>query len=312
MEQSRKREVTIYRTPPFRLLPEGVHDEVKKGIGSSWDRDTQTVKMGITDEESLYLLPPIIGTSSTSVDWEEKKKRFFADLTIDVPSEGVTLNITTKKRKVNINGVMKDVDYPDVPLHYIKWKQALVSKKVAHNRQEAKGTKSFYIDDKEAVKMREIEQRKSIDKIERAYLDLVEINDDNQYVHAKEIRFIILSKGRNPRVMDDDDKIMFLNNLKEEAIRFIKEESMNYIQTPFWKIVKDPDLVRRAMVMQLLSDGYIQKQGDYFVDADNPELILGKDLDSAVAFMKDDSNTQHIVKYKNLLKQIDEAQKVTV
>jgi hypothetical protein len=208
---------------------------------------------------------------------------------------------------------MKEVDYPDVPLHYIKWKQAEVSYKVAKNREEGRGgTKSFFIDDKDAVKAKAIEQRKSIDQIDRAYLDLTEIDDNNRYKNSSSIRYIILSKGKNPRVMDDDDKIQFLNGLKEEAVKFITEENFKHTQTPFWQIVKDPDLKRRAMIMQLLSDGYIQKQGDYFVDADNPELIIGKDLDSAVGFLKDDANSTHIVKYKNILKQIDEAQKVTV
>lgn len=300
MNSASKRVIVIRQTPPFRLLPKGIANEVIKTIGSKWKKGTRGRLKGITPEEELYLLPSIIQVPPNSEHWVKAVDDFFINLAIHVdPEDGIELNVTTRKQNVTVQGEEREVDFPEIPLDYIMWKQALADKSVANRVEQLnEGTFSFYIEDKAESELREARMLKDKNRIEKAYLDLVEIGDNGEFVKAKTMRHVLFVFGINPQEFNTADQVSAMLNKYKEAAQKELQEGIPYSQTQFIQIISDPHLAMKAFINALIAKGFLNKEGNHIVDSDNYELVLGNSLEQAALWMKNPVNSAKFATYK--------------
>ncbi len=305
MKQSKKM-VTIRWASVNHLLPSSMSNEITKTIGSKRARNGHDVLMGLTREERLILLPSVIGVDPTSQHWEKGVKTFFADLAIHVDHTGKELDITTYPERKQLNGKYIDIDMPENIMDYIMYKQCLVDKSVASSFEESKdGTFKYYIENKEQARQKEKQDFKFKQKIEQEFIRLTQIDDNNNYPNAREIKFVALVMGRNINFYDMDELVLQVEELKTRSIQQLKT-GISFEDTDFIKIVKDPNLKDKAFILTLVDKSIVAKEGDYYVDADKRELVLGQSLEEAVSFIRNDINSQTVLSYKEKLKTLKE------
>ena len=116
----------------------------------------------------------------------------------------------------------------------------------------------------------------------------------------KEINSILRLYNVNPEALTTDEKIMKLRDYKELSISSV-QEGVNLVETPFYERATDDLLVDKAFVQTLVSKGAIVMQGTHFVDASDNNLIIGKNLKDAALFMRDQNNSEHIVRYQRIV-----------
>ena len=283
------RQVQIKPKIPSTTIPKELHPEVRVRIGSKWKEGTRSPLMGLSPLERKFFLPEIIGIAPESNDWNDRVKKYYANLTVVLPPEGIKLNLSTGD----------DGSYA-VPEDYVVFKQMLADKTVANSPEEMNQTHSACIVDPERAKMLRMSLNNSIDELDRLYLKLLAKDDDKNYKKLKEINSILRLYNVNPEALTVDEKIMKLRGYKELSISSV-QEGVNLVETPFYERATDDLLVDKAFVQTLVSKGAIVMQGTHFVDASDNNLIIGKNLKDAALFMRDQNNSEHIVRYRRIV-----------
>lgn len=297
-----ERIVNIKKGKPFRLIPEGVHHEITSVIGSKFSRGTRSILRGLNEYEEKILLPRLLGITPSDPQWYDKVEMFYRNLEIRVPHEGVKLNITTKKRTVLYEGEERQFDYPEVPTDYIKWKQCLCDSSVADTEEEmASGMFKYYIVDEQAVTIKQNKERKEVNLIVKLYGELVDTNEKGEYINLDKMRYLMYMIGYNPAAMDGDGMSAKLDEIKESSIDQIRTVNVSHRETKLYELVNDKLLKPKAKISRLLTLGVLTRSGSYIVDSNNPEKVLGKTLEEAVNFMKDDNNSQIVAMYQHEL-----------
>lgn len=303
MQSNTEKIVVIRVASPSRILPDDVQLDTTNTIGSKFDKTKSGVPlMGLNEKERIAILPSLINVSPSDVNWNKAVNNFYYNLSIKPdPIEGLKLNISTSKRTVNIAGKDEVVDYPESPRDYVMYRQCLVDNSVARNFKEAKeGTFSFYIDDEQAEKQREIDLAKNVQKLESKFLELCKLNENDEYVNVKEIKLVARLLGRNPAAHTVDELVSYIKDSKNSSIRELNDGS-SLSETEFITIVNDPKLKLKSVILSLVEYGFVIKQGEYYIDAKERSIVLGQGLDNAVRFLEDQNNSDTILRYKHEL-----------
>ena len=104
--------VYLLRRENTTNLPDDVYVDAKRRIGSVFD-STGSLLTGLSLDEQKRILPSVIGMSPTDMGWANKVRKFYAELTIEVPQNGVELNIT-----------LDEDGNPVAPMEYVKFRFA--------------------------------------------------------------------------------------------------------------------------------------------------------------------------------------------
>lgn len=299
-----KKEICIKMSEPAKRIPKELHSGIAKSIGSSWKSGTTTLLKGISDLEVEYLLPNIIGVKPQSTQWEDAVEKWFANLNIKVdPITGTTLNVATSEKIVNVRDEKMTVQYPVNVVDYIKYKYCLAHKNVGNDKDIARGQKkTFYIEDKNIVREELASIREICDKIDREYLKLTEKDSEKKFIKVKSIDAIIRSFGENPLIMSDFDKIEKIESYKDNDKRQVNQDKSDQ-NVKFLTLVKDPDLEYKGFILACLTNNILTQRGEYIVDSDKNDIILGTSIDAAVQWLKDGANSSNSIHYKSLLQQ---------
>jgi hypothetical protein len=296
----KRRIIKVYATEPFRLIPKEIHDEVTVTIGSKLSSDTKNVLMGLTEEEREIFLPPLTNVNPTSVNWEQSVNNFFAELYISIPRTGLELNVSTYKKEVNYRGTTKEIDYPYAVEDYIKWKQLLVDKTVAKNKSKlSEGVYIAYLIDEEEEKALKAKVRKNKDYITQSYLDLVKLSPEGKYVNEEKIKYVMFVLQYNPLAYDTDQMIEKIEIQKDLSIKEL-EDGIPLESTKLISILKDEKLKEKAFVFALLNCNAITRSGEYFVDANDAAIVLGRSIEEAINYISNGINNGIVAKWKHL------------
>ena len=257
--------VFIYRRPNTTNLPDDVYVEAKRRIGSVYTKGGDILK-GLTIAEQKRWLPEVLGIAPTDAGWSKAARTFFANLTIDVPAEGVTLNISTDEEGNPIN-----------VMDYIKFRFASEHPHVSTDERSSKGR--YFISDpqkEEAAAVSETRLRKD------AYKQLILLSDDE----AKAIQ-VLKAYGINT------------GGLTAAQIELELEDLLEENPNEFVRVCTDKNLETVSFIWDCIEHGVLRKSGNTFLFGDE---VLGDDMEQAVRFLGSKKNSSMLLDIKAKLK----------
>jgi len=257
--------VFIYRRPNTTNLPDDVYAEAKRRIGSVFLKGGDILK-GLTIAEQKRWLPEILGIAPTEAGWNKTVNNFYANLTVDVPPSGVTLNIATDEEGNPIN-----------VMDYVKFKFVAAHPHVSDNENGTAGR--YFISDpqkEEAAAVSETRLGKD------AYKQPILLSDDTD-------RSILVLKAAGTRTQ----------GLSEQQIELELEDMLEENPAEFIRICTDKNLESVALIWDCVEAGVLRKAGNTFLFGDE---ALGGDLEETVRFLNMKKNSAMLLDIKAKLK----------
>lgn len=266
-----KREVRIMRVEPTNShLPTGILDEASVKLSSIYKN--RAPLSGLTHEEEREYLPSVIGFSPQHNEFEKEVRTFWQELTLDVPSQGALLNISTDS-----NGD------PIVVEDWIKYRWAKAHELVADSRDEALGNikKQFYIYDPER-EIRKDNQRVKMKKL--AYKEFLKMTDND----TKMDLVIRVIADVNPDTLNEEEKENLLGKkADEQPERFVE-------------VATDKALETKGFILDLLEEEILTKVGNQIIFQDE---TIGDTMEEAVAWVNNKRNSSVVSTLKAKLKE---------
>lgn len=259
--------VYLFRRENPTNLPDEVYVEAKRRIGSIFDKQGQLVK-GLNLSEQKRILPSILGIGPADAGWSNSVRRFYAELTIEVPQNGVELNIATNEE-----------GEPMAPLDYVKFRFAALHPHVAEEQDSiAMGSRYYFFDPEKDEQERVVETRKRKD----AYKALILVCEDE----LKTIQ-VLQAAGKS------------INDLTKDQLELALEELMEDDPDEFVRLSEDKDLSHIALIKDCIDNSVLRKSGNTYLFGDE---VLGDDLEQAVRFLKLKRNSGMLQDIKAKLK----------
>lgn len=273
--------VTLKRKGQTRI-PTEVYDSSFVHLGSGYDSNTSDVLRGLDFEEEKLLLPPIIGCSATSFEFNEKAKSFWSNIDIPIPIEGRRLNITCRKQKVLIDGKETELEIPVSPLDYIYWKFAQKHSEVAPSFEECKNFKgyNFYIEDIGAEQKTKMVSLELKNKARLKYLQLT--TGESKNIELLRAIAIITKDVHNSTIPSN-----------EEGLLILLEEICEKFPEQFEKAASDPNVKDRAFVSVLLDYNIITTAGNSIFDETVGLEALADSIDEFIKYFNLPTKTQY-------------------
>jgi hypothetical protein len=260
-------EIQIRRRESKSYLPPEVVADSKKILASIF------VNQGpLRVDDSEDVVADMLGIRKTDNDYSKRINEFWADLRVDIPMEGYTLNVSTVDGK------------PVKPRDYLIYEWAKRHKLVAATRAEMEFNpqKQFYIYNPEvetgAVNKTVVMKRK-------AYSLFAAVSDDDY----KMSHIIRLLSNTDPRNMNKVQKENFISDLIEAN------------SEKFLVVAQDKNLEIKSEIEELVSANVVSKIGNQYIYI---EEKLGENIDEAVFYWNDKKNSQRVLEMKSKLKEI--------
>lgn len=268
-------EVQIRRRETKSHLPPPVVSNAKKMLSSIYSG--QGPLRGVKGEQEKKLLSEYLGVDQDDRDFSKICRNFWADLRVEIPSDGKVLNITKGEdgRPANI-------------YHYLIYEWAKKHKQVAKDREAMldDSQKQYYIYNPEV----EMKKQNSTVKMKKlAYKEFIKMQDDEDKIDT------VIT------VLTDSDVDQLSLTQKENYLDQLIESSPEQ----FVAVATDKDLEIKSLISQMVSMDIIRKIGNqhWFVDQK-----LGDTLEETVLFFKDKKQSETV----NILKaKLEEAKKTT-
>lgn len=254
-------------------LPADMANTEEPRISAQFAKGSADTLRGLSPEEEKKYLPNILGVQPDSNSWRQETKDYWCNMSIIVPEEGLILNI--------------DVDSEGEPENlqqWIQWKFISKHSWVAHNQKTcAWPTNKFYIIDVEEVKKDQTEEFQVRNTAMRA---LMHLQSKENATKAKWVAECLRKSDEKIVNMSQEDLIMFL------------DKKMSEDHVAFTKVVKDVDLEQKALIMQLLTESVIEKNGNsYFYGQE----IMGTEKET-IAYLRNPANTKQLLEMNEKLK----------
>lgn len=268
------KEVRIMRLDEVNShLPVEVVDQAKVKLSSILVH--QRPLKGLNAEQEKEYLPRITGVGPDSPDFTQACRKFWAELSVDVPSDGALLEIGTGP--------------DDEPLELRDWiiyQWAKKHKQVADNKQEAleNPDREFWIYDPHRETQKEnaqVKHRRS------AYREFIKMEDDQDKI---DLMLRVLT-SRQPERMTTEEK-------ENELEAYLRENPKEFISA-----AKDKKLETRGLIMDLIEHEILQKVGAQIMYMDT---VIGDSIDEAVAWF---GNKRHSSKVSTMKAKLKEAKR---
>ncbi len=250
-----QKRIWIHRVEPKTDLPQDVRKNAKRRLSSVF-KNRKPLK-GLDRDEEKQILPRIIDADpDEGAQFAEKASKYWKELSVDIPSGGKMLNISTDEQ-----------GRPMYPEDYVIYRFAQAHPNVAEDEQEARKdpNKLFWVLDPEEEKLNE---RKEVEAKADAWKEFIKIKDDEDKIDLM-IRVFV---GENPKKMSDtDEKVNALHDeLEKRPEKFID-------------LATDDNLEKQDFVLQCIEYGVLRKIGNQIMYKDE---VLGQGVDEVVAYLK--------------------------
>jgi len=243
--------VYLFRRENTTNLPDDVYVEAKRRVGSVFDRQGNLVKGLSLDEQKKYL-PNILGIGPADPGWSNAVRRFYAELTIEVPQNGIELDIS-----------LNEEGEPVAPLDYVKFRFAALHPHVAEAEDSIGiGTRYYFFDPAKDEKIRVAETRQRKD----AFKSLILICEDEPKMDQ-----VLRAYGKRITLQSQDQKELMLEELVDED------------PAEFIRVCNDKNLEYVALINECLDTNVVRKSGNTYLYGDE---VLGEDLEQTVRHLK--------------------------
>mgnify|MGYP006908254554 CR=1 FL=1 len=265
--------ITIKRRENTTNLPDHVYAESKRRIGSVFTK-TGDIYSGLTFPEQKKFLPYILGVDASDPAFGKEVKRYFRNMTIEVPLEGTQLEAGTDESGEPLN-----------VMDYVKYKFAMAHPHVASDEETMQGSRNYrYFVYDEALELEEdyneLEYRK------KAYKEFIKLTDNE-----KKMDMVVRLHLEDPKKMDTREKELFLEAMVEEA-------PLN-----FYNIATSKTLELEAFIEECLTTEVLRKVGNSYLLGDEK---LGDTMEEVVLFLKDKKNSSTLTTLKARVQQFAE------
>lgn len=257
----KSRIVKIKRRPNTSSLPDHVFIDAKRKIGSIFTKNGKPLT-GLTLEEQRTLMPHVIGLSITDSTFYKEVERYFLNISINVPEDGVELDASVDENGTPINVV-----------DYVKFKYVQAYKFCAENENSLSRIHKFYIHDKEAEMQKQLVASTTRKDAYKKFLSMTEKNKD----------FMLTLLGFNIKVMDASSREIALE--KE-----VQEKPNNFLS-----LANDKNLEMKAFIESLISGEVLRRIGTAIINGDE---TIGQTIDDAIVYLKDKKNSDVLVSLK--------------
>jgi len=269
-DMSEQKRVWIHRVEPNnRNLPDEVRKNATRRLASVFN-ENKPLK-GLDHEEEKELLPRLINADpDEGSTFFEKADKFWKEFSVNIPSGGKTLDISTREPVENDKG--EEVVNPTSVKDYVTYRFARNHPQVAENKQEAlkNRTKYYYILDPEEEKQT---KKSEVEAKKQAWREFIKIEEDADKIN---LMIRVFTDEKPEQMSDKDEKI---NKLHDELERRPKE---------FVELVTDDDLEKQDFVLQCIENGVLRKVGNQIMYMDE---VIGNGIDQVVAYLKNDRNS---------------------
>jgi len=250
-------------------LPEAVRVAAQVRLSSCFV-GRQPLK-GIEGEEAKKLMKGLLDVNPDHQDWPHHERRFWTELSIKVPFEGVELEVGLDEDEMPINAE-----------HYLQYRFALKHPKCASSKNEMLSTHKFYIHDNksdEMAKAKKVRLRKDADK------EYIKASSDP----ATMDRMLRMMSKAKPETLNIDQKETILYEIKNnEPAKFIR-------------IARDKNLELKAEIEEMVSAGVLRKIGNQVIHIDE---VLGETTEDTIVYMKDKKNSGTLTTLRAKLKEV--------
>ena len=250
-------------------LPEAVRISAQVRLGSVF-AGRQPLK-GVEGEEAKKLFKGILPVDSSHQDWPHYVNRYWIELSVKVPFEGVELEVGKNEDDTPIN-----VD------DYLTYRFALKHPHCANSKEEMLSNNRFYLHDPKR------------DEMEKAKRTRLKKDADKEYIKASNdektmSRLIRLLSDIKPENLNRDQKETMLYELKDKH------------PAKFIKIARDKDLEMKAEIEEMVSAGVLRKIGNQVIFIDE---VLGETTEDTIVFMKNKKNSGTLTTLRAKLKEV--------
>ena len=250
------KKIMLRRKEVMGHLPKEVRAGAITKIGSVYV-NRQPLK-GVEGEEAKKLLNGMLDVGPDHVEWPKHVKKFWAELMIKVPFEGIELEVGLDE-----SGIPYNLD------HYLKYRFCLKHPYVADNKHNAKGKQRFYFVDAERdilKKNQTVQLRKDADK------EFIKVSSDE-----KKMDWLL-------RVLSKQNPTKLTREQKENALYDIKDKD----PAKFFKVAIDKDLELKAEIESMIEAGVLRKIGNQVIYIDE---VLGEDMKDTIVYLKNKKNS---------------------
>jgi len=306
-------------TSYFIKANQKVLSEEPRRLGSA---ESAVKKMLGNAEEQKAIMPSVIGADPQSLDWTKRLENYWNSLAVDIPSGGKDLEIgfnyefntnnqiiksnieslsatvkTIKDDKTLAEYVEDKLDEsekykygtPINPQDYSLYRYCLVYGDVANTIEDVEKSPRirFYLHSETKIK----EERKKQHEVTKAatalYLKVIgdEKTMDN-VIYAMKIA------DKLEKDADENDKAILLDSeWKKDPKKFIE-------------IAKDKNLESKGNIEKLISGQILKRlpNSEIIVDNNDPEIVLGNNLDEAISYINNEKNKSKVTEYFTRLK----------
>jgi hypothetical protein len=251
-------------------LPTQVVADARKKLGSIYV--SRSPLRGLTRDEERKYLPQMLGISADHPDFERHARKFWADFSIDVPSDGVVLNITCNEK-----GEPHNVD------DWVKYKWAQKHRFVAGSFDEMRKdpTTAYYIYNPE------VETQRTNSKLQDkkvAYKELIRLSTD------------VNAMSRVLRILGTSNPDSLSSEQKENQLAVLLEANPQR----FIAVATDKNLETRDFIFQLVGNNILRHIGSAYLYMDE---TVGDTLDEAVSYVNNKRNSKVVAEMKAKLKE---------
>lgn len=254
-------------------LPGDMANTEEPRISAQFAKGSADTLRGLNAEEEKQYLPDILGVQPDSPSWRQETKDYWCNMSIIVPEEGLILNIG-----LDVEGKPENVQ------QWMQWRFIMKHSWVSQNQKTCVWpTHKFYIIDAVEVKK---EQTTDFEVKNLALKAFMYLQAESNFNKAKWVAECLRKSDEQIVNMSKNDLYMFL------------DKKMSEDHAAFTKIVKDEDLEQKALIMQLLSNNIIERNGNsYFYG----EEIMGTEKET-IAYLKSGVNSRQLLEMNEKLK----------
>jgi hypothetical protein len=250
-------------------LPEAVRVAAQVRLGSVFS-GRQPLK-GVEGEEAKKLFDGILPVDKDHQDWPHHVNRYWIELSVKVPFEGVELEVGKDENDKPYN-----VD------DYLTYRFCLKHPHCAVSKEEMTSRNRFYLHDPkrdEMEKAKKVRLRKDADK------EYIKASNDEKTMD----RLLRLLSDSKPETLNIDQKETILYELKgKEPAKFIR-------------IARDKNLELKSEIEEMVSAGVLRKIGNQIIYIDE---VLGETTDDTIVYMKNKKNSGTLTTLRAKLKEV--------
>lgn len=283
MKENNSKIIKLMRTIPFSQEANIDLTEffggAARGIGSYFKG--KKPGSGLTFKEEKLLMPELVNLPSDDRDFRKAVELFFTDITTRVPEKGLPLEIALMDNTKPLGAEIETEEgvVPNMPINieeYVTYRHAISHPQVAPSQEEARGNQLilFYVlDEKKTAEA----LQKDNDIKDQAMTEYLLIKKDEAKVDM-----VLTNLGKDTREIESGKQILMLKE-------YIEQEDVEYSNN-FLQVVKDNKLDVKYRIRKLIQSNILRRVGTRVVIVESGDII-GTDIDEAVTWFEDKSNS---------------------